>query len=52
MNILLTHKILKAKAFNENIDESWIDWAIEMIGLVMNLRTYTCWQEKLSLIIN
>jgi len=29
--VLSTYKILKKKAFNENIDESWIDWAIEMI---------------------
>jgi hypothetical protein len=31
MNVLSTYKILKAKAFNENVDESWIDWAIEMV---------------------
>ena len=31
MKVLSTYSILKAKAFNENIDESWIDWAIEMI---------------------
>ena len=31
MKVLSIYKILKAKAFNENIDESWIDWAIEMI---------------------
>lgn len=31
MKVLSTYKILKAKAFNKNIDESWIDWAIEMI---------------------
>ncbi len=31
MNVLSTYKILKAKAFNENIDDSWIDWAIEMM---------------------
>ena len=31
MKVLSTYKILKAKAFNQNIDESWIDWAIEMI---------------------
>lgn len=26
-----TYRILKAKCLNEDIDESWIDWAIEMI---------------------
>ena len=31
MKVLSTYKILKAKAFNENIDETWIDWAIEMM---------------------
>jgi len=31
MKVLSTYKILKAKAFDETIDESWIDWAIEMI---------------------
>jgi hypothetical protein len=31
MKALSTYRILKSKAFNENIDESWIDWAIEMI---------------------
>lgn len=31
MKVLSTYKILKQKAFNENIDESWIDWAIEMM---------------------
>lgn len=31
MKVLSTYKILKAKAFNEDIDESFIDWAIEMI---------------------
>lgn len=31
MKVLSTYRILKAKAFNENVDESWIDWAIEMI---------------------
>jgi hypothetical protein len=31
MKVLSTYKILKSKAFNENIDESWIDWAIEMM---------------------
>jgi hypothetical protein len=29
--VLSTYKILLNKAFNEDIDESWIDWAIEMI---------------------
>lgn len=31
LKVLSTYKILKAKAFNENIDETWIDWALEMI---------------------
>ena len=31
MKVLLTYKILKAKAFNENIDETWVDWALEMM---------------------
>ncbi|RYZ27993.1 MAG: hypothetical protein EOO10_11010 [Chitinophagaceae bacterium] len=31
MKVLSTYKVLKAKAFNENIDETWIDWALEMI---------------------
>lgn len=31
MKVLSTYKILKAKAFNENIDETWIDWALEMM---------------------
>ena len=31
MKVLSTYRILKAKAFNENVDEPWIDWAIEMI---------------------
>lgn len=31
MEVLSTYRILKAKAFNEDIDESWIDWAIEMM---------------------
>ena len=26
-----TYIILKMKAFNEDIDESWIDWAVDMI---------------------
>jgi hypothetical protein len=29
--VLSTYKILKEKAFNSDIDESWIDWAIEMM---------------------
>jgi len=29
--VLSTYKILKAKAFNSDIDESWVDWAIEMM---------------------
>ena len=29
--VLSTYKILKEKAFNANVDESWIDWAIEMM---------------------
>lgn len=29
--VLSTYKILKEKAFNADIDESWIDWAIEMM---------------------
>jgi hypothetical protein len=29
--VLTTYKILKEKAFNSDIDESWVDWAIEMI---------------------
>jgi sulfur relay (sulfurtransferase) DsrC/TusE family protein len=28
---LLTYKIIKAKAFNEDVDESWIKWAVEMM---------------------
>lgn len=28
---LSTYKILKEKAFNSDIDESWIEWAIEMM---------------------
>ena len=31
MNILSTYKILKIKAFEESIDETCIDWAIEMV---------------------
>jgi hypothetical protein len=26
-----TYRIVKAKAFNEDIDESWIDWSLAMI---------------------
>jgi hypothetical protein len=29
--VLSTYKILKEKAFNSDIDDSWVDWAIEMI---------------------
>ena len=29
--VLSTYKILKEKAFNADINESWINWAIEMI---------------------
>lgn len=29
--VLSTYKILKEKAFNSDIDETWIDWAIEMM---------------------
>jgi len=29
--VLSTYKILMNKAFNQDIDESWIDWSIEMI---------------------
>lgn len=31
MKVISTYKILKAKAFNENIDETWVDWALEMM---------------------
>jgi hypothetical protein len=31
MEVISTYRILKAKAFNEDVDESWIDWAIEMM---------------------
>lgn len=31
MKVLSTYKILKAKAFNEHIDETWVDWALEMM---------------------
>src|SRR4051812_21010071 len=29
--VLSTYSILKKKAFNSDIDESWIHWAIEMM---------------------
>lgn len=29
--VLSTYRILKEKACNSNIDESWVDWAIEML---------------------
>ncbi|QQS37377.1 MAG: hypothetical protein IPM56_05320 [Ignavibacteriales bacterium] len=29
--VLSTYRILYKKAFNEDIDESWIDWAVEMM---------------------
>lgn len=29
--VLLTYKILKEKAFNSDIDESWVDWALQMM---------------------
>ncbi|MFD1145487.1 hypothetical protein ACFQ4C_30455 [Larkinella insperata] len=29
--VLSTYKILKEKAFNSDIDESWVDWALEMM---------------------
>ena len=29
--VLSTYKILKEKACNADIDESWVDWAIEMM---------------------
>ena len=29
--VISTYKVLMKKAFNEDIDEAWIDWAIEMI---------------------
>lgn len=31
MKVLSTYRILKAKAFNEDIDESWVGWALEMM---------------------
>lgn len=31
MKVLSTYKILKGKAFNENIDGTWVDWALEMM---------------------
>lgn len=30
-NVVSTYRVLMKKAFNEDIDETWIDWAIEMI---------------------
>jgi hypothetical protein len=32
ITVLSTYKILKEKAFNSDISEAWVDWAIEMIG--------------------
>lgn len=29
--VISTYKVLMKKAFNEDIDEAWIDWAIETI---------------------
>ena len=29
--VVSTYRVLMKKAFNEDIDETWIDWAIEMI---------------------
>jgi hypothetical protein len=29
--VLSTYKIIKEKAFNSDIDQCWVDWAIEMI---------------------
>ncbi len=29
--VLSTYKILKERAFNSDVNESWIDWAIEMM---------------------
>jgi hypothetical protein len=29
--VLSTYKILKDKAFNADINESWVNWAIEMM---------------------
>jgi hypothetical protein len=31
ITVLSTYKILKEKAFNSDISETWVDWAIEMI---------------------
>lgn len=31
MKVLSTYRVLKSKALNENVDESWIDWAIAMM---------------------
>jgi len=29
--VLSTYRILMKKAFNEDIDESWVEWALEMM---------------------
>lgn len=29
--VISTYRVLMKKAFNEDIDEGWVDWAIEMI---------------------
>lgn len=29
--VISTYRVLMKKAFNEDIDEVWIDWALEMI---------------------
>jgi len=29
--VISTYRVLMKKAFNEDIDEAWIDWALEMI---------------------
>jgi len=34
--VLSTHLILKKKAFNCDFDESWVDWAIDMIEAGFN----------------
>ncbi len=34
--VLSTHIILKNKAFNHDFDESWVDWAIDMIEAGFN----------------
>lgn len=31
--VISTYRILMKKAFNEDIDESWIEWALEMMGV-------------------